>query len=354
MIRTLDLSIDVTRAAGLTKPAHVAVTIVLPDPERLDGTPIVVFAKPGGGYGRGYFTQPLPGPGGGTAQADWHAARGWIFVAVDSLGIGGGSVHDPARLGYAAVTAANHAAEREVLLRLANGTLAAGFPAVHQPVTIGIGHSMGAALAIVQQGRHHDHDGLAVLGFSAVHSHPPVPPGEPPVVVPWTPRDLLGAPPYATINEAAVADALEDGGTGALWRALAWGFHHDDVPHEVVTADLAHFTRMAPGAEAVDPASLAPWSSATDIAAVGQTCLTPGVVAPEAAAVRVPVLCAMGERDFVVDPPGEPRAFRSSGSVDIFICPRMAHIHNFAGTRTLLWQRIAQFGAWCRIVKEGR
>ena len=351
MIQQIDLTINVTDAARLGEPAQVAVTVTLPDPADLPPRPIIVFAKAGGGYSKGYFTHALPGPGEPIAQADWHAARGWITVSVDSLGIGGSSIHGMEKLGYAQVTAANHAAEQEILLKLANGLIAAGFPTIHEPVTIGIGHSMGGALTIVQQGRYHGYDGIGVLGFSAVHSHPAVPPGEAPVVVPWTPRDSIGHTPFAIINEAAVAAGLADGGSGALWRALAWGFHYDDVPHEVVSQDLAHFSRMAPGGDAGEAAPLAPWSSATDPGAIGQTILTPGVVAPEAAAVRVPVLCAMGERDFVIDPPGEARAFKSATSVDLFICPRMAHIHNFASTRALLWQRIDQFAAWCAVVK---
>jgi hypothetical protein len=40
----------------------------------------------------------------------------------------------------------------------------------------------------------------------------------------------------------------------------------------------------------------------------------------------------MGERDVVADPRGEPRACSSAASVDLFVCQRMAHMHNFAGT----------------------
>ena len=61
--------------------------------------PVVCFAKPGAGYSRGYFTEDLPGPGPGAgAQADWHAARGWIFVSVDHLGVGESSQHEPERV----------------------------------------------------------------------------------------------------------------------------------------------------------------------------------------------------------------------------------------------------------------
>ena len=46
----------------------------------------------------------------------------------------------------------------------------------------------------------------------------------------------------------------------------------------------------------------------------------------------------------LIDPRGETRAYESSPSVDFFVCPRMAHMHNFAGTRELFWQRIDDVG----------
>jgi hypothetical protein len=58
------------------------------------------------------------------------------------------------------------------------------------------------------------------------------------------------------------------------------------------------------------------------------------------------VLVALGERDGVVDPKGEPRAYLSANSVDLFVCPRMAHMHNFAGTRELFWERIDSWARW--------
>jgi len=42
------------------------------------------------------------------------------------------------------------------------------------------------------------------------------------------------------------------------------------------------------------------------------------------------------------------RAYESASSVDYFVCPKMAHMHNFAGTRELLWRRIETWAAWVR------
>jgi hypothetical protein len=78
--------------------------------------------------------------------------------------------------------------------------------------------------------------------------------------------------------------------------------------------------------------------------------MTPGIVKVEAAAVAVPVLIAMGERDVCPDPHDEPSAYRSSRDVSLFVVPRMAHMHNFAGTRHLLWKRIE---SWALQVAAG-
>ena len=342
----IDLAIDVTEAAGLGEQATVALTVTLPDPAALPDEPVVCFGKPGGGYAKGYYTVALPGPGSG-AQADWHAARGWIFVSVDHLGVGESSTnHDPRRMDYTTLAAANQAAEQEVLRRLGDGSLAGGFPAVANPLLLGIGQSMGGCLTIIQQGRYHCYDGIGVLGYSAIHTHPPTKPGRPAIVSPWLPRDTLINEPMVVVNAAqAEAAALAAGHPQAEdGPAMGWGFFYDDVDPELVRSDLDDFpTRNG---------NVPTWASGTLPAAVAASCLTPGAVAPEAAAVRVPVLAAFGERDVCADPKGEPRAYLSATSVDLFSCPRMGHMHNFAGTRELFWRRIETWSEWVRQVKR--
>lgn len=356
MVRSIDLSVDVARAAHLDEPAHVALTVTLPDPDSITDPPVVCFAKPGGGYSRGYYTVDLPGPGKG-AQADWHAERGWIFVSVDHLGVGGSSRHAAERLDYTTVAAGNAAAEAEVLRRLSAGELADGFPAVGDPVTIGVGQSMGGCMTIIQQGRYHGYDGVGVLGYSAIHTHPPVRPGSPPIVAPWLPRDTLlrDRPPVMT-NAAAVAASMARAVAASPSdgeHPMVWGFHYDDVDREVALADLQRFFHIH-DPQALEGYDCPPWGSLTTPGAVAQSCLTPGCVAPEAAAITAPVLVAMGERDVCADVAGEPRAYRSARSIDLFVCPRMSHMHNFAGTRALFWERIHQFGDWAAFLKTGR
>lgn len=360
-MQAIDLKIDVTSAVELEEAAHVAVTVTLPDPARLASPPIICFAKPGGGYSRGYFTVDLPGPVRG-AQADWHAERGWIFVSVDHLGVGDSSIHDAAKLDYTNTAAGNMAAEAEILRRLAEGTLAEGFPAIVDPVKIGIGQSMGGCLTIIQQGRYHCYDGIGVLGYSAIHTHPPVRPGTEPIVAPWLPRDtLLRKVPPLVVNMGAVqaymtkAGSLTGSASGNTEHPMLWGFHYaDDYDadmNEAALIDLARFFNIHDPAKQVGVVCQ-PWGSLTTPGAVAQSCLTPGAVAPEAAAVTVPVLVGMGERDTTADVPGETRAYRSSPSVDVFVCPRMSHMHNFAATRVLFWERIARLADWAACFKE--
>ncbi len=347
-MRQIELSIDVGDAVGLGVPAHVAASVVLPEPEALPERPLVCVALPSSSYARGYYTCALPGAGEAGAQAAYHVERGWIFVALDWLGCDATSGIDPEDLGYGALTAAAHAAQAEILLRLANGVLEPGYPPVGRPCVIGIGQSLGGGLLIYQQARHGGFDGIGVLGFSAIHSHPSTPPGGEPVVVAWYPRDASLEECREPLNAAALTGA-QASQEQAAWEAVAWGFHYDDVPAEVVEQDLAHYEGIARG---IDPdVALPAWYAHRTPQRAARSSLTPGVVASEAAAIDVPVLAAMGVRDLVPDPHNEPRAYPSARSVDVFVCPRMGHMHNMAGTRALLWERIHLFGEWCAAMK---
>lgn len=346
-MRQVEVSIDVSDAAGLGIPAQVAASVVLPDPADLPERPVVCVAMPSSSYARGYYTCDLPGAGSG-AQAAFHVARGWIFVALDWLGCDDASRIDPEDLGYAALAGAAHAAQAEILLRLANGVLAPGYPPVGQPCVIGIGQSLGAGLLIYQQARHRSYDGIGVLGFSAIHSHPATPPGGEPVVVAWYPRDAGLEECREPLNAAALA-GTEAAQEHAAWESIAWGFHYDDVPAPVVEQDLAHYEGIARGGDPDKPSP--PWYARRTPQRAARSSLTPGIVATEAASITVPVLSAMGVRDLVPEPRGEPRAYSAARSIDVFVCPRMGHVHNMAGTRTLLWARIHSFGEWCAMVK---
>jgi len=56
------------------------------------------------------------------------------------------------------------------------------------------------------------------------------------------------------------------------------------------------------------------------------------------------VLVAVGERDVVPDPWMEPKAYKRSADITVFVCPTMAHMHNFASTRERFWTRLHSWG----------
>ena len=120
-------------------------------------------------------------------------------------------------------------------------------------------------------------------------------------------------------------------------------FHWEDVPQDLLDADI----RSGYPVRKTTPR----WGSAT-VPAFARLMLSPGYVAQEAAAIEAPVLIAAGERDVVPDPHAEPAAFKSSRDVSVYVVPNMAHMHNFASTRRLLWDRIADWA--CMVAREAR
>ena len=339
----IELEIDVTSAVSLGITAHTAATVFLPAVEDLADPPVVCFAFPGGGYCRRYFSFDMPDSSGG-GQAGWHVRRGWIFVACDHLGFGDATVPEGNVLDYDNVALGNRATVDAVMDLIESGSLLDGYPAVQGATKLGIGQSMGGCFTIVLQGQHGVFDGIGSLGFSGIHTVVPSRPGTPPAVWPWIPRGSdLDHPKI--LNQAALAasagptlegqESIADT-AAAGEHPFAWAFHFDDVPSEIVALDMA-------ASSGVQQGSLPPWRSATT-PSCGMYMVAPGTVAIEAAAVTVPVLTAVGERDVVPDPWMEPKAFKSSRDVTVFVCPRMGHMHNFASTRRRFWARIHTWG----------
>ena len=338
-MRQLDLTVDVTEAAGLDREAHTAATVFLPDGGLCD-PPVVCFAFPGGGYGRHYFSLDLPAAAAG-GEAAYHVNKGWLFVACDHLGVGDSTIPEGNALNYENVSRANLATVNEIMAKLELGSLDAQLPPVIDATKLGIGQSMGGCFTIVLQGQHAPFDGIASLGYSAIHTVVPSRPGSPPAQWPWIPRGSDLDEPLI-INQSAMAEAEKtvmdrddltaDPHTGE--HPFAWAFHYDDVPAELVDIDLN--ARNSDG-------SLPRWRSATT-PPCAILMVAPGTVATEAAVIDVPVLVAVGERDVVPDPWQEPKAFKRAMDISVFVCPHMGHMHNFASTRETFWQRIHHWG----------
>jgi pimeloyl-ACP methyl ester carboxylesterase len=345
----IELTIDVTEAAGLGMPAQVAATVHLPDGPLAD-PPVVCFAFPGGGYCRRYYSFDMPDSVGGGGEAGFHTDRGWIFVGVDHLGFGESTVPEGNALSYEIIARGNHAAVQAVMQNLEAGTLKPGLAPVTGATRLGIGQSMGGCFSIVMQGQLETFDGVGLLGYSGIHTVVPTRPGAPPAVWPWVLRGSSLDNPHIVNKAALAAAAGPQLGSEAAVSDVAvagehpyqWSFHYDDEPADVVALD------MAASAGTLSP--LPAWRSATT-PPCGLYMVAPGTVATEAASITVPVLVAVGERDVVPDPWMEPKAFKSSSDITVFVCPRMGHMHNFAHTRQRFWSRIHAWGTGVALLK---
>ena len=321
-MRTIELQIATGESAG---GGYIAASIYLPEPETLTEPPIVIFASPGGGYARGYYDLHFPGRSG-YSQAEHHTARGLVFVAYDHLGAGDSSRDGLDAMTIETIAAADHAAVSEITRRLADGTLSDSFPLLRRMVRIGIGQSMGGGVTILMQGRHRTFDAIAALGYSAIHT-----------VLPQQTEEARERT-KAVFRYSRETDprTLSVADTGRRVSDYIYPFHWEDVPAVIVQADLGS------GFPVRDP--MPPWASAT-IPNCVVAMMAVGYVKEEAAAVDVPVLMGFGERDTSQNPHLEPSAFPRSADVSVYVVPTMAHMHNFASTRHLLWDRIADWSA---------
>lgn len=316
-MQKIERRIDVTSAAALGGSMSMAVTLYLPDPARLAPRPVAIFACPGGGYSRRYFDMHFAGHEG-YSEAEWHAAQGVIYVAIDHLGVGESSIPDLSRIDFQTLAATHDACVRTVAAELNNGTVIDDFPAV-SPFRVGMGQSMGGGVTILAQGRFATFDAIAPCGVSAIHTALPQ-------------RDPAafehGVRRFEAVRDGRVTNHIEHDHEGVDYR---YAFHWEDVPDEILHEDMK-------GGYPVR--KTAPDFGSVTIPHCAVQMMLPGAFAADAARVQVPVLVANGERDTCPQPKAEAAAYSACDDISIFIIPRMAHMHNFASTRALLWQRL--------------
>lgn len=325
--RVAQSRINVADCIGASTPVEIAVTLFLPDSVSVAAAPIVIFGVPGGGYSRGYFDMHFPGYDG-YSEAQYHTDNGFIFVACDPVGVGDSTLVEPSEITFEMLAATYDAAAREVSRRLVKG-LGDGFPALPNLRKIGIGQSMGGKVTVLSQGRHGTFDGIAVLGASAIHTVLP----QPSKVQYEASRGAHVIARGTAVDGSSVAESSRSIGD------FVYPFHWEDVPRDILDADMA-------GGYPLRRAPAPPFGSLT-IPPCAVTMMSPGAIAREAADVKVPVLVGVGERDTCPEPLAEPAAYRNTRDVAVYIVPRMAHMHNFASTRVMLWDRIE---TWARRV----
>ena len=326
-MRQFDLRVDVSDVVALPGPLDVAMSVFAPHAPSQDAGALVIAAFPGGGYGRGYFNMRFPGHSG-YSEAEHHTAQGIIFIAGDHLGVGESTLPDPTQLSVEMIAAANDRAVREVLGRLGAGSLAEGMPPVGVSATIGIGQSMGGCVTVIMQARHGTYDAIAPLGYSAIHTVLPQRSAD-------ARRKAMLAHQHARgadLSKASIA------ASSAQIEDFVFPFHWEDVPADILQADMSGgypLRRTVP-----------PFGSGT-IPTCALLMMSPGFIAAEAAAITVPVLVGVGERDVCPEPLSEAKAYSRANDVSVYVVPRMAHMHNFASTRQQLWDRLVR---WSRMV----
>jgi hypothetical protein len=172
---------------------------------------------------------------------------------------------------------------------------------------------MGGHIGLLMQAGYKSFDALAMFGSSVVSTR---------------------LPARETGKEVSLLGQTDpvSGLSALVGFDFKFAFHWEDVPDRFAEADIAGQRGSGP---------LPYWRSATTPNAGGG--LLPGHLSGAAAVVTVPVLLGMGERDVCQDTLRELAAFMSVRDLALFVAPRMAHMHNFAGTRELMWRRLSAF-----------
>jgi pimeloyl-ACP methyl ester carboxylesterase len=263
---------------------------------------------PGGGMSRRYYDLELPT----YSMARHLVAAGFAVIMVDPPGVGESDRPDDGYTLTPAVVADTIASAVDtVVARFGNDA-----------VKIGVGHSAGGLLTVVQQARHRTYDALALLGFAGRGLVDVLTPDE--LAYAGDQAGLEGA--VAQLVKARFGDPLPQGSTASS-PFLVWG----DPPRDAI--------------EAIDK------SSAAMLALVGLTSMVPGSIAAELAAIDVPAFIGVGDHDITGPAHAIPADLPNSTDVTLYVLPDAGHNHHVAATREQLWDRLA---AWAATISAGR
>jgi pimeloyl-ACP methyl ester carboxylesterase len=307
-----DFEIDVEQG-------QLAATVVAPASEHLAEPHIVFVCVPGMSYRRTYWDLHVDGETG-YSFAEHAAELGHIVVTLDNLGVGdssapaGGGDVGFERLGHAVADASSVIADR-----IAAGTLVPGLDAVADARLVGLGHSMGAGVAIAAQALRAPWLAVAPLGF---------PTQEIPGLYDTAPPEAVATPTKRwewardNIPQAIMGQRWQDIDTYFLIDRPSFNdlFYGPEVPQNVIDADIALAT-VAPRQA---------WLEAVASHAIVQ----------HAASIDAPVFLCYGSGDLSPNPRAEPAAWRSSNDITVLLLEDTAHCHNLAGTRASLWDRL--------------
>jgi pimeloyl-ACP methyl ester carboxylesterase len=287
---------------------------------------IALVCLPGGGMSRRYFDLPVEDdPGRSFSFARQMAARGFIVVALDHLGIGDS---DRPADGYALtaeiVASANANATGQVVQQLRDGSLSPAIPALPALTTLGVGHSMGAMMTVLQQAQRQQHAGIALLGFST-----------------------RGLPEYLPpqVRELARDAAAVRAKLPQLARTMFV------QPYPVIKPTPQSGGIFA--GKSADPRGAAAIKQVANplLPVPAFMSMLPDNVLPEARQIAVPVFLGLGENDMAGPPHEIPASFSASRDVTLYVIAAAGHSHFLFPARVGLYERIA---AWARTVAAVR
>jgi hypothetical protein len=318
-----ELVLDVSTALPFDEPSFLAASMHAPE---ADGEPpkAILVCWPGGSYARAYGDMRIPGHPG-YSFAEHMTARGIVVLAADHLGVGASSKpSDGDRVDFETMSAAAASFVGQLREMLAAGSPELGGRPLPDAPLIGVGHSLGACLTVVTQAMHRPYDAVALLGYTH---------GQKEVAVAAAgsgerePVDDDDAKREVAIEQARAffGDTWDDVyGSPPREPHHAW-LHDPDVPDAVIAAD---------------DAEAAAWPRQAYVEA-----LLAGRSAPFAAQLDCEVFLGFGERDIPPAPHADVAYYPRSHDVTLYVLRNSAHCHNFASTRTRLWDRIDRWAS---------
>jgi pimeloyl-ACP methyl ester carboxylesterase len=321
---TLHLPVTLSNPLPCGVSPAIALDIFAPDPARLASPVRVMFCLPGGGMNRQYFNLVLDDDKS-YSFGEFMAAQGDIVVAIDPLGVGESTRPlDGFALEPELLAEANVSVIEQVLSGLRCGTLIEGWPKLPELVSIGVAHSVGSVMTILQQVIYRCFDGIALSGFSC-----------------------NGLPPALKPAEQQYAGRAKE--ARAVLAELARARYETSYPEPAGTQqgrDL--FTRARADRKGVE--ALAPARDRMLVLAATLS-IIPGNIAPECAEVDVPVFLALGDLDFCGPPHEIPASFPKSPDITLVILPETGHTHFIFPSRVKLFGRLCD---WARTAVTAR
>jgi len=285
-------------------------------PSRMRSPPVALFCLPGGALTRQYYHLRAEGD---FSFAAYMASRGFIVVTLDPLGVGDST---RPRAGFELtprlLAQANSLAVEILREDLKSGRVTG--QALPQLQSIGVGHSMGAMLTILQQAEYGGHAALVLLGFSA-----------------------QGLPAALSAQESSYA--ADPAGARANLVRLARLRGSDPYPEITRSAQSKELFAGANadrrGVEALQRARSSLLLSA------GLFSMIPGSTAPECAQIDTPLLLGVGDRDIAGPPHEIPASFPASRDLTLLVLPATGHCHFVFDSRHRLFERVA---SWCEAI----